>query len=731
MEYNNLIHVFNEIKPNTRSATVSIGYEVGSMKLVRNHNRVLNTGEFMTIIYSNDHPNFNNIKNTLKEGNFISTGDYNKIQYMIDRVKGTRLSVDKNGIERWQFYVFFVGLEILLQKTLMPNKALSQLVVGDQKTVGLMINEYVTNFFNIDNIYNIKTFENIDKNLEIEINYPDLLEVAQENTWMRSSLYDIINDMIKQKYYLSVYFIWALFPQDNKMVIDFIDMTEPMPNKFIDDSIISRIEVGKDLEQNPKTMSIDIENALINTMFEKRIPGTTEIGVMDDKDESTRFETTFGIGNIKHAYLEGLLPKRELAITDGIGEIYHLYGHKSGYAKIEITPMIITKEIYDSMIPLANQLSNWEQLNLSEYLPNAENYKNFYVYYEKGKNYVGGVLENLTKKILLTFTDFNLMYLLNYIFYYYPELVMEFPMLTSESEEIEIHRFIENSSIKNFKLTIEYEILDDVRYDIIKKEGSGQLAQNQSSVYINFENYIKQQENIFEKFDGEEKVGMGRYYRGESIGDLVEGASYGSNDELLSQITTIDFIDYVDWAGIISSKTNRIDSDSYINTQKRFYNIVDVSDSVRRTDFFEIDTTGTALLNLLKTNKNDIYCLLITKNANNETLQQVLMRPLVYETTDEITFFGKALDNKYVGKKVVQEGAYKVTDGVFYTDADTGEFYSSQLSFITADGLPHNNYPSASGMSGAVAIYTIHDFIRLKDSAEKIAFTVKFKKRGV
>lgn len=666
---------------------VTLDYEVGSLKETTNHNRVLNTAEVLSIIYKSTDANFNDIDEAVVEGSFVAIDSHPIYKYVIDKVKKTRLYKDDDGTEYWQFFITMIGTEILLQKTILPNKSLTQLVVGQPKKVKEMMEEYCTVFFEPKNF-------NIDEDLEVMVAYADASEVAQEFTWMKTSLYDILSDLIGQKHFLVVWLHWHY--DKIKLEIGGRNLTEPI-NEEITDADIDRIEINRNIEANPKALSVDIGNAMIGNAYEVGIPQTTDIGVMTTDDENTGWETSFGINEIEEAIIVANLGARE--------------NHPAGTYKFDITEYIILQEIYETMLLQPTPPS----IGVS---PGASKYRNLYLYYEKGKNKIGGIFFPLKAKFLFidTGVSYTLFRIIQFIEAYRPELFIEKP----EWEDDRTGYGFYDDEIDKFNLNIKYRTVEEVRYDIIKENGFGVLPQNQSSVYINFDKYKDQQQDILEKFTGAEKVAYGK-------GKVIVGSKYGE-DEILSQLTEVEFEGFIDWMGIISPKTNRIDSDAYINTQKRFYNIKDVEDSIRRYDYFEQTHSITQFGTLFDMLGDNLFFLLTTYDKYNVELQKTLLRPMIYSSSDEMVFFAKALDNKYIGKKITMDDGTKVTDGVFYTDENTGEFYNSKIELISHSGLPDADFPDASNLVGYSTWFSIEEAIKLKDSGEKIAFTIKIKK---
>lgn len=665
--------------------TYPITYEVGSFKEVSNYNKILDTGFFKTVSTS-----ISTNMERLVEGNWIFVD--NTLKYIIDKSKKVRDY--KKGLEsRWTAHVDLISLTVMLQKCVLPNKSIRQpITVGaTMKTVKgeieKLVELYASQYKGITNWV---------------VNYPDPDEICDEFTWNEPTLYEAICDLSSDKNLVP-----AVSYDGTNFIINFVDITTSSGVQY-DPQFVNGHEISHSLENNPQRMVNIIKNNISNqTIKEYNAYQKSKIGVYDDADEGTYAPTSFNINRPVKVYAKANLGLYEY--TSGFGIVS---GHNAGYYLFDITDFVIEKGQFDAMPFDPDKVP-------TQY--SDRNYRNSRLYYEKDKPNIQGLLITY-KGVFGNIINFNLTYMLNYIANYNSYNMLETAGKPSTSEFAEY--IFRPEDAKQFVFDIEYQTMDNLRYDIVKSTGFGSIVQNQSNSYINFDNYRKQQQDVMNRLGDAEEVLMGRV---DDVANLpVRGMLYGS--KLIAQVTKIYYKNHVNFMFIATSQYNRIDGDAVVNTKKRFFEIIPAEESIERNEFYTLNVISSTFTNILTCN----YFKVQTYDSDNVLIKEVLLTFLRQKIDDNTYIFSaKTLDNKFAGLKVRDDGSTRYVEGVFYTDSGTGEFHHATISFANVYASSFTNWKSFPEVTSDLTILTygtMNNMFKYKDVGEKMAFTILVKK---
>jgi len=553
-------------------------YEIGSFKQIKNYNRILDT--------ANIHLTYNENLDLIQNGAYVWVDS--ELTYVINSFKKIRKV--KKPIEKWTADLDLISITIILQKIGLPNKTIRQPLDPNLplKTVKGEIEKLV-------NAYG-SPFNWI-------VNYPNENEIVDEYTWTQPTLFECICDMCSDA---------NLTPRvtfdGTHFIINFIDLTIDSGEQF-DPSPVSGFEVNGALDNAPKKMINIINNCVSNNnVKEINIYPKSDIGVLDDRDFNVFVPTSFKINKPYRVIVKGNVEKR---YNQGLG-------HGAGYVEFDITDFVLEKSLFDSL-PTFDQY-----LPAGAYYEYIYNYKNGNIYYEIDKKNLEGI--RLPYKTLFTIGDgtFSIIWIINYISKWDQSKIISGVDIGGSGA-----MYFTNDDEPSFQYDVEYKVLENIRYDIIKENGFGDLIQNQNDAYINFSNYLNQQNDLMNRLGNDEIILMGKVY---NENDLPKyGQLYG--DKLIAQVTTIDNKNSINFMAIATSKYNRVDSDALVNTKKRFFQITTPDQVVERNEFI-VFKVAIPQANFTEIAEKTTHLLLETYDSNNNLLKKVYLNTLREKISD-------------------------------------------------------------------------------------------------
>jgi len=660
------------------STATTVLYESGSFKRVSNYNKILDNSEL--ILTSQ---NLQTTIDLVKEGLWVWVD--RELKYIVDTYKKTRVS-NLGGVSKRKVTLKLVSLSIILQKIIMPNKSISQPIAtgSTQKTVKGEMEKLVELYGS-----QYKGYTNW------LVNYPDSDEIVDEYKWTQPTLFEALCDLASDA---------NLTPRvgynsTNDLFIIYFDTLTNDEGEQFDDSKLNGLEINGSLENNPGRM-VNILSSVVSNRYipEKNLYLKSDIGVMDDLDDSAYIPTAFGIEDISSVRVKGNLADAGNS-------------HAAGYIEYDITDYVLEHSVFNSLPTYGGFAST---------ITDIYNYANGNIYYDLGEKNIQGIRTPYKLALSWGGGTFTIINILNYMskFVTGGKVITDIALVEGQSYNV-----FNNDDESNLVYDITYKPIFNMRYDITKDTGYGSMVQNQSDSYVSFSNYETQQQDIMNRLGSEEVILMGQIFE-ES--DLPEnGMLYG--EKLIVQTTVIEFKNHYNFMCIATSKFNRVDSDAVINTKKRFWQI-NTENIVERNEFYQLTAFTQSIFD--DTLRYCNYFLLKTYDSSDNLLQQVYMPMLKQKITDsKYLLSARTLDNKYVGKRIVEDGTTRYIEGVFYTDEDTGEFDHANLLMVNITSTDFDDWKQFPQYSSALP-YTAYDdienVIKYKDSGEQIAFTIEY-----
>lgn len=689
--------IYVSLRPDTEK--VEVEYQGGTLKETTNYNKVLDTLELTTKTYKGLNP-----MPFLKEGSFIWVE--NELKYIVDTIKKTTIN------HRFVNYqVSAVSVTILLQKVILPNKSITQRIYTGSipKKVFSEINKLIQYF-------------NQCSDIGIQSVYPDNSEISEEFIWTQPTLFECLCDLGAKTNRVPQ----LTFVNDSSQKfweLTFIDTTA-QNGYFTNTSLITTIETHESLETSPNRMINLIENNISKgTIIEKHIYPKSEIGIVDDADEGVFVPTTYPINKLIKVYAEAVLPSTwKYEVKDGIGATYCYGGRNAGYYKIDITDMVLEKSVY-------NSLKVSKKFFGSFISPLDFNTRNFHIYYEKDKPNIYDIKQSYKRLIVGNIMAFNINQLLSYVGVKTPEKVIVgqgYPEPTPIV--LDTGYWFNKDDAQKFIFTIEYQTMDNVRFDLVKESGTGAIVQNQNNAFINFVPYYRQQKNLMNRLGNPENVFMGRKHDT----DTRQLAKLGQihQNQLIVQTTEVYYPNHIDFMFMTTSTYNRVDSESAINTKKRFTSIVPATESIERHEYLETQVNAYSFY-LIKEKVVGGYYYVISLEASSIS-QTVYLNYLVQEI-DENTLLvtAKTLDNLFAGLKIRDDGSTRYVEGVPYVNNVTGEanfvtLYFNKINAPNSNISKLKEFPDGNAISSD-KIKEIGQ-IWYKDNRERLAFSILVKK---
>lgn len=672
-----------------------VNVNIGTFKEVKNYNRILNTAEFNTT--TEQYTSFE-LENVFKEGNFVWIDG--EMKYIIKSLK--KVSV---GRDKWMVQVSLISLVYMLQTIYLPNKSVTQPIHAGStlKTVKGEIDKLLSITFG--------QFGGYTNYLNL---YPNNVDVADEFIWTEPTLYEAISDLVERYNYIPNV---TFNNTTNQFEIAFVNITETVG--VFDDSEINKLEVNSDIVNSPRRMINNIQNNISNgTILERFVYPKTDIGIVDSADDQVFIPTTGKVNKLIKVYAEATLGNYIYRLAGGI-----VGGHLAGFYKIDITDYILEKEVFNSL-PLNN--GDLDKV----YNPsgsNAKDFRNTFLYYEKDKKNIHGMKLNY-RGLFGAILNYNLNILLSYIGVWDMEKIIEsagdYPPPNSAVDYAPGYYFSKDD-VDKFTFSFEYQTMDTVRYDIEKSSGFGTINQNQGNAFINFNPYIKQQQDIMNKLGEDETVIMG-YTSNHSKLPVV--GNQWKDDLMIVQTTYVPNHNYVEFMAIATSKNNRIDSDSVINTKKRFTSLIPAEESIERHEYHRTVVSSTnfeIIKNRERVNvlNNDVVCFL--RISNPSVPENTLFNYLVQEIDEnKMLITARTEDNIFAGLKIVDEGSTRSIVGVPYVDSISGEAEIIDVQFCERV-INESNMKSFPEQVDSVNIISQTLFqVRHKDNRERLAFSI-------
>ena len=667
-----------------------VNANVGTFKEVKNYNRMLNTAEFNA--YTKNYTSFE-LENVFKEGNFVWIDG--EMKYIIEKLK--KVSV---GHDKWTIQLSLISLVYMLQTSYLTNKSVTQPIYTGStlKTVKGEIDKLL--FIAFRQFRGYTNYVNL---------YPNTVDVADEFIWTEPTLYEAISDLVESYNYIPNV---TFNNTTNQFEISFVNITETVG--MFDDSEINKLEVNSDIVNSPRRMINNIQNNISNgTILERIVYPKTDIGIVDDTDDQVFIPTTGNINKFIKVYAEATLGDYTYSIGgDKFG------GHNAGFYKIDITDYILEKEVFNSLPVNDGDLTYIIQGGLYD----ARDYKNTFLYYEKDKKNIHGMKLNY-RGIFGQVKNYNLNILLSYIGVRDSTKIIEstgYPSPSGQGHFAPGYYFSKND-VDKFTFTIEYQTMDSVRYDIEKSSGFGTINQNQGNAFINFKPYIKQQQDIMNKLGEDETVIMG-YTSNHSKLPVV--GNQWKDDLMIVQTTYVPNHRYVEFMAIATSKNNRIDSDSVINTKKRFTSLIPAEESIERHEYHRVVVSSTNF-EIIKNRERVDGVLVCFLRLSSSSAPSTLFNYLVQEIDEKkMLITARTEDNIFAGLKIVDEDSTRSIVGVPYVDSISGEAEIIDVEFgeMTIDESNMKSFPEQTRFF-AVVPQTFFQ-IRYKDNRERLAISI-------
>lgn len=679
--------------------------EASSLRLTTNFNKSIDTGYFETApIHEESH-----LAQALKEGSHVFfEGD--DISYLvIDKVK--KILVNKLGNEKkYKFQVQLIDKVIVLHKISLPNRSLTQPIVGELKETMDIISNYLELYFH--------EYDGKEILIHNDLYFFDLPKYVEEFKWIQPTLYEVLDDIIGKNYKLKVLSVIG----DDRYIFT-IEAIRGFKRE-INHDVITNVEMNNSMDNSPKELSSIVENASGFLMDERYLPQVTDIGVIQEDDENTKWETSFKNNKIIKARIEGFLE------SFGSTGLFSVVGHSDGYIEFDITDYIQVKDVWDTL-PM-NKVGFFDALH-----KDINQTKQGNLWYEVGGKSIGGLMKPVDVNFSFAMTEkYTLTMILNHIWKYNRDKIesaiiwpvnekpdpMDFENFWKPLTQQQINKVVfHNVDASALTLNIEYEVVDNFRYDTSKKRGYGTTIKNQNEGFVNFDKFVEHQNDLVKKLGSDEYIIMGNV---KDVLDLPEKGQTYLTDNIIVQITTIEKYNSLDFMAIATSKHNRVDDDMVINNRRRYFQIVSEQDSIERFEFFETMVEDEEELNEISSYN---MALLKSYNKRNQLVAQGLVKVLYKNLGNEKIFYGKTLDNKFLGKEIrydkYKKKDIKILDGVFYADENTGEFHRMEIRL----GFGNEDYED--GFPNNVGDFTSHTEpfnVYYKDVGERISFGIRY-----
>lgn len=668
-----------EISENYNSTRTIFSYQIGSFKVVKNLNKTLNTAQVKTTVLTST-----DIKDKFKDGYFIWVDDV--IEYIVLSVKVIQL---KQTPYLCEVYLELISLSYILQRIIMPNKSITQPVDDTlpMKTVKVAINELMELYFS-----QYRDYTNWVND------YMNDVDIADEYVWTQPTLFEAICDLAQDSNTIP----YLTFDVDT-FHLRFINIHEVTEGQM-DLSFVNGLEESMSLENNPQRMvNIITNNISQSAIKQKNIYQTSAIGVFDNLDPSARVLTSYNINKPTRVIVKANLSDLTNNIDGGI-----TIGHPAGFFEIDITEFVYEKTYFDM---LTIKSTTWSVDSVTP------EYRNCALFYEKDKNYIGGMLLNQTKNIFGSTDNLNLTNLVRYIMNHRIDLVLQFPTGTFDFYYFNV------DEAGSFVFDVEYITMDNLRYDIIKESGYGSIVQNQNDAFINFFHYRKQQVDLMNRLGQQEIVLMGKT---DNLNNLPK-IGMGYFDKLVVQTTYIPFEHHINFMVIATSLFNRVDGDAVINTKKRFWEIIPASESIERNEFYTQEVSSTVFNNIIN---NANYFYLMTLKGSNQIVKNFFLPFLKQKIDDDnYIFSAKTLDNRFAGFYIDDDAGTRYIKGAEYTQPD-GSAWGFNIAFtnVTDNDLAKwKLFPIGYSVTHSL-ITTIFNKFKYKDNREKMAFSILLKR---
>lgn len=679
-----------EVSKDYNTTKFKVPIKLGTLKEIKNHNKQLDLIEFSTANFNVDNKD---VLERFSSGSYIWVDD--KLKYIINA--STKIKSGRK--DRWQIEASGVSLTFILQKIILPNKSVRHRVgSGSLKTVKEEIDKLMSLYFSQFRDYN--NWVN---------NYPDELETSEEFTWNQPTLYEAICDLSSNAN-LTPYLTFV----NDKFNLDFVKTSE-LGAEYPYPQFINQTEEKEDIEFAPQRMTNLIENNISDGVItESNLYPTSNIGVFVDNDENAYYQTTYKINEIKGQTLAKItLPSRS--------DITNTLRHPAGTYVFDISKYIITKEVYDSL-PLKEAGSKPGNIKDNEF-------RNCYLYYEKDSRKIKDAFQQYSS-LFGTGKTVNLTFIMLYIVNYDQDSLLVYPEALPLEDPPLINFWVDEA--KDVALTINYQVMDKVRFDITKDSGFGTLVQNQGSAFINFNAYRRQQEDVMRRLGNIEVIAYGRVKDKKHLPQ--NGMSYKGN--LIVQTIFIYTLNYIDFMFIATSQFNKIDGDAVINTKKRFTSILSPEASVERHEYLELEMNQERF-NKIKnqvTITNDgetikkVFVKLHPAPEETEFINTVYLNYLVQNISEnEILVTFKTEDNYFAGYQRIIEDGVELIKGVSYTDI-YGEFVTASIRFVEVsdEDVSFKYLPNELGYETNVSPVYLNAF-RYKDGGERLAMSILIK----
>lgn len=656
-----------QISENYNTTKYTIKYQSGTFKEVKNYNKIIDTLEFESVTLELNQTLF---KNVYKEGSFIWLNG--ELRYIVDRIK--KVKQGKKSLYKITFQC--LSLVYILQRCILPNRAITQPLSGTMITVRTVIEQLMELYF--------KQYRNFT-NWDYRFDFADT--IADEVIWTKPTLYEAICDVVED-YNVIPYLTFEKDPLNRDVfMLRFKNVTSATTE--YSDEFVNGEEVHGSLENSPQRMINFIENAITpSNIKETNLYEKSDIGLLVDNSPTIAIFSRMKVNKPKKFLFKMNFDYSYYTYLDG------------GWTKIDITEFVLEKSLYDQL-PFKESPSD-DDLNT------ALSCQNMALYYEKDTHVaIGGLRQQDATKWLVWSGNYAITNVINYIFKHRRDLVDGNFNWEERDDYPETYPTVTNNgdhSVKNAIYDIEYQTMDTLRYDIEKDKGYGSLLQNQTGAFISFKSYLKQQQDLMNRLGEEELIIMGRVT---DENDLPEnGNTY--KGRLIVQVTKLGFANYFNFMAIATSQFNRIDGDALINTKKRFWDIIPASESIEREEIITLNSSNNAgnIINLIN-NGSINHVLLETLTEGGLIIKRVYLPFWAYNLTENSTSNMvvkiKTENNFYAGFKLIKEGSATYSVGVPYVDENNGTFYSSRIHFV---GLKTENLePYVSGINPNITLW--------------------------
>lgn len=252
----------------------------------------------------------------------------------------TRKVVSFESPRVYNYQVELISMTMYLQRIWMPNRSVTQPIVGTKKTIYEVLNNYIAVYAPSLSL----SMDLYDKTYNV---------TCPEVQWNAPSLYEVMNDL------LSV--VGCVVTMTDYDVVSVIDINAR--GSAIDESKLNNFEVFQSVE----TYANEIESNVSNAVYRKRNVKTFEIITPRTTQDAMLTTDNAELILSKPVYA---IDKIELAV----------YTDVSGVVDIDITDHVVEKTVYDTYYSSA-------EIGIV----NGTNYKRNAIYYTEGSNVIKGL----------------------------------------------------------------------------------------------------------------------------------------------------------------------------------------------------------------------------------------------------------------------------------------------------------------------------------------------------